>query len=140
MGNSVSERARLRRERIARQKRYNKTPKGRYRQHKANAKRRGVPFELTYEQWYDLWEPFLGRSGSWPGGYVMARRGDEGPYAVGNVAIVPHGQNVAERNMTYFARKRWREPSDEDYRHVHSAPDVDSARPFRGEPGPDVPF
>jgi hypothetical protein len=129
---------RLRRARIERQKRYNLTPKGRYRQHKRNAKRRSVPFLLTYEQWFELWEPFLGKSGSWPGGYVMARRGDVGPYDIGNVSIVLHGQNVAERNTVYFTRRRWFDPHDDrDYQHVHSAPDIDSAR---GEPGPDVPF
>lgn len=134
------ERERRRRERIARQKRYNLTPKGRYRQHKANAKRRGVEFLLTFSEWFELWEPYLDESGHLPDehDYVMARNGDEGPYKVGNVRIAPQGENIAERNRWYFASRRWRRSDEgEDYQHVHSAPGVDSAR---GEPGPDVPF
>lgn len=64
-----------------------------------NAKQRGIGWELTLEQWWDIWE----RSGKWEkrgrnkGGYVMGRHGDLGPYAVGNVAICSHQENVAVR-------------------------------------------
>lgn len=130
---------RKRRKRAA-YKRYSATPRNRYREHKQNAAKRGVGFELTYEQWYELWEPYLDRRGHCDGGYVMARNGDSGPYAVGNVAVVPHGVNVAERNRLYFATRRWQHiERGDDYQHVHSAPGVDSGR-FNGEPGPDVPF
>lgn len=46
------------------------------------------------------------RSNKTAEGYVMARNGDQGPYAVGNVSIVPHRVNVAERNRNYAAAKR----------------------------------
>lgn len=126
--------AERKRRRIAALKRYDESPRGRYKQHKRNAKVRGVGFELSYEEWYELWEPYLDQRGNHAGGYVMARHGDEGPYRVGNVAIVTHETNVAERNRLYFASRRWDhiEHSD-DYQHVHGAP-------FSGEPGPDVPF
>jgi hypothetical protein len=129
--------AERKRRRAAALKRYDESPKGRYKQHKRNAKLRGVEFLLTFEQWYELWEPYLDQRGN--GEYVMARNGDTGPYAVGNVSIKPQSQNAAERNRWYFAARRWREPNDADYQHVHSAPDVDSSK-FNGEPGPDVPF
>lgn len=100
-----------------------------------------MPWEISFAEWCEVWEA----SGKWDErgnfaeGYVMARNGDEGPYKVGNVRIAPHVENVAERNRLYFAGRRWVEPSDEDYQHVHSAEDVDSSK-FNGDPGPDVPF
>lgn len=120
-------------------KRYAHTPRGFYRQHKQNAAKRGVEFTLTYEQWFELWEPYLDKRGHCDGGYVMARAGDQGGYTWDNVSVVPHGVNVAERNRLYFASRRHNEPNDPDYRHVHSAPGVDSSK-YHGEPGDDVPF
>lgn len=85
--------------------RYNASPKGKFNCHKGNAKKRGVPFLLTFDQWWDIWQ----RSGKWdkrgckPGCYVMARRGDTGPYAVYNVDIVKFTRNLAEGRIT-----RWR--------------------------------
>lgn len=122
-------------------KRYAQSPRGKYKQQRDNAKARGIPWELTFPQWCEIWEEsgHWDERGNFDEGYVMARNGDQGPYAVGNVRIARHVENVAERNRWYFAARRWREPSDPDYEHVHSAPDVDSSK-FNGEPGPDVPF
>lgn len=36
----------------------------------------------------------------------MARNGDRGAYADGNVSIVPHRVNVAERNRNFHQAKR----------------------------------
>lgn len=116
--------------RAAKYKRYANSPLGKYQKHKKNAKRRGITFELTYADWWDIWQ----RSGRWSErgngnteGYVMARKGDTGPYALGNVEIITHGANVAERNTLY------RRPSfygaSTRYRQQQ-----------RGAPGPDVPF
>jgi hypothetical protein len=60
-----------------------------------NAERRGIAFELTFEQWFDIWTKsgHYSERGRKRGQYVMARFGDEGPYAVGNVEInVSKGQ------------------------------------------------
>jgi hypothetical protein len=57
-------------------------------------KKRNIPFEITFEEWYQIWLD----SGHWEergrGGYVMARKGDKGPYAVGNVDIKHHIDNM----------------------------------------------
>ena len=57
-------------------------------------KRRNIGFELTFEEWYDIWQ----KSGKWEqrgkGGYCMARHNDTGPYAVGNVEIKHHSENM----------------------------------------------
>lgn len=83
-------------------KRYWSTPKGKYQRHKANATRRGVAFSLTFEEWWDLWESSgrWGRRGNKKGQYCMARNGDLGAYEVGNVRIVKHETNTAERNRS----------------------------------------
>ena len=60
-----------------------------YRTHKNGAKQRNIPFLLTFEEWWNIWD----QSGHWEergpkkGQFVMSRYGDKGPYAVGNVFI-----------------------------------------------------
>jgi len=71
-----------------------------FQKQKANAKYRGIAFELTFETWLRIWEE-SGHSrerGRCKGQYVMARHGDEGPYAVSNVSIVLGTLNSAEGN------------------------------------------
>ena len=80
-----------------------KGPRGRYHRHKFNAKKRGVEFLLTFEEWWDIWQA----SGKWEqrgkgrGQYVMARSGDQGAYERGNVRICPVRENLAERNRNH---------------------------------------
>lgn len=68
---------------------------------RAGAKQRGIPFLMTFEEWWAIWQD----SGKWEqrgchrGQYVMARFRDAGPYAVGNVRICTREENSAE----YFA-------------------------------------
>jgi hypothetical protein len=65
--------------------------------HRGNAKRRGVAFNLTFDQWWNWW---IGTGkyalrGRGKGKYVMARCGDTGPYALGNIYCCEFGENVA---------------------------------------------
>lgn len=61
----------------------------RYCHQRQAAKKRGIAWDLTFPQWARIWA----ESGRWAqrgpgiGGYCMARRGDSGPYNVGNVFI-----------------------------------------------------
>ena len=72
--------------------------KQRYSEQKQAAKQRGIPFELTFDDWFTIWN----RSGKWEqrgrgkGTYVMSRIGDVGPYAIGNVYINSQEQNASE--------------------------------------------
>jgi hypothetical protein len=65
---------------------------------KSNAHRRGIDWGLTLAQWWTIWSD----SGHWhergvgSGKFVMARSGDCGPYAEGNVHICTHNQNARE--------------------------------------------
>jgi hypothetical protein len=74
-----------------------------YYQHKANAESRGIGFLLTYEEWLKIWMDSgkINQRGSYRGKYVMARFGDIGPYAVGNVKIILHTENLAERDRSF---------------------------------------
>lgn len=80
----------------------------RYAVQKGDAKRRGIPFLLTFEQWLKVWVD-SGRyheSGSYSGQYCMARLGDVGPYALGNVRICTCNENASERRMSVAARAK----------------------------------
>jgi len=65
---------------------------------KDNARKRNIEWTLTFDEWWHIWET----SGHWEnrgrkqGQYCMSRLGDSGPYAVGNVFIQLHGQNVSD--------------------------------------------
>lgn len=72
------------------------TPLMRYRQQRAQAKRRGIPFELTFEQWWSLWEPHFDRRGAVKGAMQMCRTRDQGGYTQGNVRIDTVEANHAE--------------------------------------------
>jgi hypothetical protein len=75
--------------------------KKKYLDHKANSKRRGISFELSFDQWWDIWTS----SGKWElmgrgaGKYCMSRVGDTGPYEVGNVYINSFEANLSEGNL-----------------------------------------
>lgn len=80
-----------------------KSPRGRFHRHISNAKKRGVGFRLTFEEWWGVWEA----SGKWSlrgrgrGQYVMARFGDQGVYEIGNVRICLASENLGERNRSH---------------------------------------
>lgn len=63
------------------------TPRGKYASHRNRAKRSDVPFEISFEDWLQIWKEsghFEERAAT---GYVMCRKGDEGPYSKENVYI-----------------------------------------------------
>jgi hypothetical protein len=66
---------------------------------RTKAKHRGIEFNLTFEEWWDIWQ----KSGKWEergcrkGQYVMSRKNDIGPYEVENVFIQTCTQNCLER-------------------------------------------
>ena len=74
-------------------------PRQKYQSHKAGAKTRGVPFLLTFEEWWKLWQD----SGHWEDRgnfsecYCMCRNADQGAYAVGNVRIDTVRNNCLEQ-------------------------------------------
>lgn len=83
-----------------------------YNDHKDSAKRRGIPFLLTFDEWYQTWLD----SGHWDergcgkGKYCMARPGDIGAYTIGNVKIIKIEENSVEGNLPghHELRRGWK--------------------------------
>jgi hypothetical protein len=74
------------------------TPKRRFQLHCSNSKRRGIGFNLTFEEWWDIWQSsgFWHLRGNRKGQYVMSRYQDQGDYEVGNVFIQLFENNFRE--------------------------------------------
>lgn len=80
---------------------YWEAPSMKYKNQKRAAIRRGIAWELTLPQWWDIWQ----KSGHWndrglgSGKYVMARICDIGAYSIDNVAIITHNENSSEARL-----------------------------------------
>jgi hypothetical protein len=76
--------------------------------HKGDAKRRGIPFLLTFDEWLGIWEASgrLPERGHGQGRYVMARCGDRGGYELGNVRVILFEENAREYRPTLDAKTR----------------------------------
>jgi hypothetical protein len=72
--------------------------KRKYHAHKGVAKQRGIDFNISFDDWLNIWltsnhwhERGVGKTK-----YVMSRVNDIGAYEVGNVLIQLHGKNVSD--------------------------------------------
>lgn len=81
--------------------------------HRSGARGRGVSFHFTFEEWCDWWESHLGpdwfeKRGNKRNQYVMARRGDAGPYHPDNVKCIVAQANTYEirRSPDHMERMR----------------------------------
>jgi hypothetical protein len=66
-------------------------------QRDAAVNRRKIEWKLTLMEWWTIWQ----ESGFWEKrglgrGYMMCRKGDVGPYAIGNVFIGPGAENLSD--------------------------------------------
>lgn len=74
-----------------------------YRDQKSKAKHRGINFQLTFDEWWNIWQ----QSGKWnergicKGQYVMSRIADKGGYTIDNVVIQTVGDNNREAFKTH---------------------------------------
>jgi hypothetical protein len=57
-------------------------------------KTRNIDWELTFDEWLDIWGTDIDQRGRGIGKLNMCRYGDKGPYAVGNVYIGTHEHNA----------------------------------------------
>ena len=75
-----------------------KIAKQRYNEQKYRATSRGIDFQLTFDDWWNIWQ----QSGKWEqrgcrkGQYVMSRIGDTGAYSFNNVFIQLHEMNAKD--------------------------------------------
>lgn len=85
------------RENLRRWREQNKARNG-YIDQKANAKKRGIDFLFSYEEWLDWWGDDISRRFRRSEGLVMARYNDSGPYHPDNVFKQTLGDNSREAN------------------------------------------
>ncbi len=76
------------------------SPRDRYAQHKSSAKQRGVEFDMTFDEWWQIWQSRFEQRGRQAGKMQMCRAGDVGAYRSGNVRIASIEENRAEQRIT----------------------------------------
>jgi hypothetical protein len=71
-----------------------------YASQKSHAKQRGIPFNLTFEEWFDWWQAtgHYHERGRNKHCYVMARYNDTGPYQLGNIYCCTVAENTRTGN------------------------------------------
>lgn len=83
-------------------------PRQAFMQQRRNARQRGIEWLLSFDDWWSIWR----ESGHWEsrgiarGQYVMARRGDAGPYSSGNVSIELATKNCRDQQHRQQLWKR----------------------------------
>jgi len=82
-----------------------KKAKRKYTFHKSCAKRRGIPFNFTFEEWCYEWRYHFDDRGRNAWKYGMCRINDAGAYEPGNVYIARPKRNGASRRMALENRK-----------------------------------
>jgi hypothetical protein len=74
--------------------------KRRFVQQRANARSRGIEWQLSFMEWRDWWlsTGHVDERGVHRGEWVMGRQFDVGPYALGNIQCMRAEDNVRECN------------------------------------------
>lgn len=72
---------------------------------KCAAGQRGIAFNLTFDEWLNVWlsSGRLSERGRGKGSYCMSRYNDEGAYEVNNVFIQAFEDNIAEARRREWA-------------------------------------
>ena len=81
----------------------NTLSKQNYASQKCSAKKRGIDFNLTYDEWYDFWIK-SGKAhlrGRGTDKYCMARHNDTGPYELGNISFLVIFSYILNRVSQY---------------------------------------
>lgn len=79
------------------------TPMAQYQFQRSNAKRRGIAWDFSFDSWLAVWvaSGHFAQRGRGRGKYVMARRGDIGPYSPTNVEIVLYETNAVDSRRNH---------------------------------------
>lgn len=79
-------------------------PRDAYAANKASAEKRGIEFDLTFEEWWAIWQPRFAERGLRADDLQLCRVRDEGGYTVGNVRIDTQRANAAEAGLVRRVR------------------------------------
>ena len=75
----------------------------RYKSTRDQAKQRGIPYELTFAEWYNWWLSHGIDKNLPPTNhqYCMCRHNDTGPYNLDNIYFATRGQNTKDSHTWY---------------------------------------
>jgi len=71
-----------------------------YNGQKANARRRNIDWQFTYESWLEWWGEDIVNRGLSKDQLVMCRKGDQGPYNPDNCFKASQSQNAKDASLT----------------------------------------
>lgn len=77
-----------------------------YSRQKSVAKQRGIQWEITFDEWWNLWSPYYRLRGRGTNGLCMAREGDSGAYKIGNVYLTTNLGNMKDGHATRSKKRR----------------------------------
>jgi hypothetical protein len=81
------------------------SPKQAYALHRSQAAGRGVEFDLTFDEWWEIWEPRWHLRGVRADQMQMCRTRDQGGYTPGNVRIDTQRANAVERGVSVRVKR-----------------------------------
>jgi hypothetical protein len=87
------------------------TLRQRFERQQRNAKQRGIRWELSFSEWLTIWGDNIDKRGRGRDQLCMARKGDIGPYAIGNVQIITNAENIREQQHTDDRKRKVSEGS-----------------------------
>ena len=76
-----------------------------YSQQKANAANRGIEFDLSFDEWREIWDGKFHLRGKCSGQLMMLRNRDEGGYSISNVRLGTPKENQQERVVCQMVDK-----------------------------------
>lgn len=79
--------------------------KVKYETQKRNAKHRGIEFDLSFQEWKDIWDGKFHLRGKKAGQLGMLRNRDEGGYTVGNVRLGTPKENQQEAAVASLVKR-----------------------------------
>jgi len=82
-----------RKQKAEKQRQWWKTDYGKYKSHQRRALRSNIPFEISFDEWLNVWKLSGHYEERSPTGYVMCRKGDMGSYSKDNVFIAHASHN-----------------------------------------------
>jgi hypothetical protein len=104
-----------------------------FRAQRYQARRRGIDFQLTFDEWYNWWlangvDKNMGVQWTSTTRLCMCRFNDTGPYALNNIYLATHSQNIKDMFKTghvYKPTHRWgdKEITLKELREVYNISD-----------------
>lgn len=89
-----------------------------YRRQAYHAKRRGIDFLISFEEWLDWWGEDIHQRGRGMGKLQMCRNKDCGPYAIGNIFKATHEQNMRDKKVNGTHRAKPKKANEDKIKEV----------------------